>query len=186
VQVATAEEAVSSGAAAEPAPIPQISIERAPSLDHALFDQSAGTRAAIKAGVLGVLVSWILPFVGLLVTGSLAVYFYRRDRGLVLPPRIASRLGGAAGLVAFAITFVAFVVLLFGVHGQQAYIDYLLKSVQSMGRNSADPEMQNAAHFAATPVGIALTFFFGAIVAMLLAGAGGALASMALRRRTRN
>jgi hypothetical protein len=186
VQVAVAEDGPSGGAVAEPSPISQISIERAPTLEHALFDQSAGARAAIKAGVVGVLLGWILPFVGILVTGSIAVYFYRRERGLILPPRIASRLGGAAGLVAFSITFLAFVVLLFGLHGQQAYIDYLLKNVQTMGRNATDPEMQSAAHFAATPVGIALTYLFGAAVSMLLAAAGGALASVAFRHRTRN
>lgn len=186
VQLATAEEAGSLGSATAPAQIPEISIERAPTLEHALFDQNAGTRAAIKAGVLGVLVGWILPFVGILVTGSLAVYFYRRERGLVLPPRIASRLGGAAGLVAFTIGFLIVIVLLFATHGQQGYVDYLLKSVQTMGRHPADPDLQNAAHFAATPVGIALTFFFGAFIAMLLAAAGGALASVALRHRTRN
>lgn len=186
VQVAVAEDAGRLGTAAESAQIQQISIERAPTLEHALFDQSAGTRAAIKAGVVGVLVSWILPCVGVLVTGSLAVYFYRRERGLILPPRMASRLGGAAGLVTFSITFLVFVVLLFGLHGQQAYIDYLLKNVPTMGHNATDPDMQNAAHFAATPVGIALTYLFGAAVSMLLAAAGGALASVAFRHRTRS
>jgi len=174
------------GNGAEAAPIPQISIERVPTLERALFDQSAGTRAAIKAGVVGVLLSWILPFLGLLVTGSLAVYFYRRERGLILPPRMGSRLGGAAGLVTFTLTFLVFVVVLFGMHGQQAYIDYLLKSVQTIGRDPTDPDMQSAAHFAATPVGIGLTYLFGAAISMLLAAAGGALASVMFRHRTRN
>jgi MFS family permease len=185
VQVAAAEDAGALGATAEQAPIPQISIERAPSLDHALFDQSAGTRAAIKAGVAGIFLGMI-PFLGVVLTGWLAVYFYRREKGLVPATGIGSRLGGAAGVVAFAVNSLLIVIRIFLFHAQQEYIDALLKLTQALGYNSSDPDVQSVMRSLFTPSGLALTFLFGMIFSVLLAAVGGALASMALRDRTRN
>jgi len=185
VQVAVAEDAGNFGTGAEPTLIPQASFERAPTLEHVLFDQSAGTRAAIKAGVVGIFLG-IIPFVGIILTGGLAVYFYRREKGLVPATGIGSRLGGAAGVVAFAINSLFLVVRIFIFHAQQQYIDGLLKVAQALGYNSSDPDIQAMMHNLVTPSGLALTFVFGMIFAVLLAAAGGALASVALRRRTRS
>ena len=66
------------------------------------IDRGTAVRAAIKAGLLGVLIA-IIPLLGIVLTGALAVYFYRRENGFVLPAALGSRLGGAAGVVAFAI-----------------------------------------------------------------------------------
>lgn len=185
VQVAVAEDAGGLGTAAEPAQIQQISIERAPTLEHALFDQRAGTRAALKAGVLGIFLG-IVPFLGVVLTGWLAVYFYRREKGLVPAISIGSRLGGAAGVVAFAANSLLLVVRIFIFHAQQQYIDGLLKLTQALGYNSSDPDIQTIMHNLVTPSGLALTFVFGMIFAVFLGAAGGALASVALRRGTRN
>jgi len=55
-----------------------------------------GRRAGLFPGML-------VPFLALVVAGALAVFFYRRDSGLLLPPALAARIGGAAGVVAVAI-----------------------------------------------------------------------------------
>jgi MFS family permease len=185
VQIAVPEDASALGSAAESTPVRQISIERAPTLEHALFDQSAGTRAALKAGVLGIFLG-IVPFLGVILTGWLAVYFYRREKGLVPATSIGSRLGGAAGVVAFAINSLLLIVRIFIFHAQQQYVDGLIKLTQALGYNSSDPDIQSIMHNLVTPSGLALTFVFGMIFAVLLGAAGGALASVVLRHRTRN
>ena len=184
VQVATAEEVGNLGGAIASAPIPDISIERATTLGHALFDRGAGTRAAVKAGVVGIFLGMV-PFLGVVLTGWLAVYFYRREKGLVPATGIGSRLGGAAGVVAFAINSLLLVIRILLFHAQQEYIDGLLKLAQALGYNSSDPDIQSIMHGLFTPSGLAMTLLFGMIFSMLLAAAGGALASIALRHRTR-
>src|SRR6266851_10043646 len=58
------------------------------------MDRRVAVRAALKAGVLGVVIGMI-PFLGIVLTGGLAVFFYRRDNGFALPAALGSRLGGA-------------------------------------------------------------------------------------------
>src|SRR5258708_12667247 len=66
------------------------------------MDRSVAVRAALKADVLGVFIGMI-PFLGIVLTGSLAIFFYRRENGVPPPAALGSRLGGAAGAGAFAI-----------------------------------------------------------------------------------
>jgi hypothetical protein len=165
-------------------------IPEIPTLDRAhtrqgFFDQGAGTRAALKAGVLGIFVGMI-PFLGVVLTGWLAVYFYRREKGLAPAAGIGSRLGGAAGVVAFAINSLLILIRILVFHAQQEYVDNLLKIAQALGYNSADSEIQSAMHSLFTPAGLAMTFFFGMIFSVLLAAAGGALASVVLGNRPRS
>jgi hypothetical protein len=146
------------------------------------MNSSIAVRAALKAGVLGILIGMI-PFLGIVLTGALAIYFYRRENGFVLPPALGSRLGGAAGVVAFAINSLMISVRIFVFHAQQEYIDAILNIAQKFGANAADPDLQASIRNLFTPSGLAITFFFGMIVTVALASAGGALASLMLRPR---
>jgi len=154
---------------------------RPPGLQTSLFDRGTAVRAALKAGVLGVFISMI-PVLGVVLTGSLAVFFYRRERGLAPPTRIGSRLGAAAGVVAFAINSALIAIRVFVLHAQQEYIESFLKVAQAIGYNPADPDIQNAVHNLFTPAGMVLTFFFGMIFAVALAALGGAVAAAVMRR----
>ena len=146
------------------------------------MDRSLAVRAALKAGVFGFFIGMI-PFLGIVLTGALAVYFYRRENGFALPAALGSRLGGAAGVVAFAINALLIAIRIFVFHAQQEYTDTILKIAQRFGANAADPDFQASIHNLFTPSGLALTFFCGMIVTVVLASIGGALASLFLRPR---
>jgi hypothetical protein len=146
------------------------------------MDRGIAVRAALKAGVLGVFIG-IIPFLGIVVTGALAVYFYRRESRTVLPPTLGARLGGAAGVAAFAINALLITIRVFVFHAQQEYIDAILKVAQKFGTDVADPDIQTGIHSLFTPSGLAITFFFGMLIALILASIGGALTSLFLRPR---
>jgi hypothetical protein len=144
------------------------------------MDRNTAIRAALKAGVLGVFIGMI-PFLGVLLTGGLAVFLYRREKGVTLPAALASRLGGAAGIVAFGINAVLITIQIFFFHAQQRYADDIMAIAQKFGGNVADPDLQASIHNLFTPAGLAVTFFFGMILSVVLASVGGALASWFLR-----
>jgi hypothetical protein len=144
------------------------------------MDRNTAIRAALKAGVLGVFIGMI-PFLGVLLTGGLAVFLYRRENGVTLPAALASRLGGAAGIVAFGINAVLITIQVFVFHAQQRYADDIMAIAQKFGGNVADPDLQASIHNLFTPAGLAVTFFFGMILSVVLASVGGALASWFLR-----
>jgi hypothetical protein len=144
------------------------------------IDRSAAIRAAVKAGMLGVFIGMI-PLLGILLTGALAVYLYRRENGSTLPAALASRLGGAAGVVAFAINAVLITIQIFIFHAQQKYSDDIMAIAQRFGGKLTDPDLQASIHNLFTPAGLAVTLFFGMILSVVLASVGGALASLFLR-----
>jgi hypothetical protein len=145
------------------------------------LDSTAAVRAALKAGAAGVLISIIImPLIGILLAGVLAVYFYRREKGVILPAAPGARLGGAAGVVCFIISLLLVTIHIFAFHAQQLYIDGFLKAAQTFGNNPTDPVVQASLHNLLTPVGLAITFFFGMLFVIVLASIGGALASVFL------
>ena len=84
--------------------IPQIAdFDRPPVMQQSLFDRRIAARAALKAGALGVFIGMI-PVLGIVLTGSLAVYFYRREKGLAPPTAVGARIGGAAGSSSLQLT----------------------------------------------------------------------------------
>ncbi|MGD0824201.1 MAG: zinc ribbon domain-containing protein [Terriglobales bacterium] len=139
------------------------------------MDRGIAVRAALKAGVLGVFIGMI-PFLGIVLTGALAVYFYRRESRIVLPPALGARLGGAAGIVVFAVNAL-FTIPIIVFHAQQECIDSIVKVAQRYGINTAAPEFQTSIHSLFTPQGLA-SFF---IIALALSAVGGALTSVFLR-----
>jgi hypothetical protein len=141
------------------------------------MDSRIAVNAALKAGVLGVFIGAI-PVIGIVLTGALAVFFYRRKSRFVLPVALGARLGGAAGVVVFsigALLTIAIIVL----HAQQQCIDFMVKGYQRFGVNTADPEIQARIHDLFTPSGLAVNF----VAILVLASIGGALASLFMRRR---
>lgn len=141
------------------------------------MDRRIAVRAALKAGVLGVFISMI-PFLGIVLTGALAVFFYRRENGFVLPAVLGLRLGGAAGVVVFAINAL-FTILIIVFHAQQECIDGIVKIAQKYGVNTATPQFQATIRDLFTPSGLAINF----VVILVFASIGGALASLFLSPR---
>jgi hypothetical protein len=141
------------------------------------MDRAVAAHSAIKAGVLGVFIGAI-PLIGITLTGALAVYFYRRKSGLILPGALGARLGAAAGLVVFAIG-AFFTVVIIASHGQQQFIDFMMTTFQRFGANTADPRIQASLQNLFTPSGQVASF----IVTVGFASVGGALASLFLRSR---
>jgi hypothetical protein len=158
------------------------STETRPASSGSAMDRGKAVRAALKAGVLGVFIGMI-PFLGMVLTGALAVFFYRRENGVSPPTALGSRLGGAAGVVAFAINALMITIRIFIFHAQQEYIDAILKITQKFGANAADPDMQASIHNLFTPAGLVNTFLFVMIFTVVLASVGGALASLMNRPR---
>jgi hypothetical protein len=141
------------------------------------MNRGIAVRAALKAGVLGVFIG-IIPLLGIVLTGALAVVFYRRESGFTLPTALGSRLGGVAGVVVFAINAL-FILLIIVFQAQQKCIDAIATMAQRFGANTADPNFQAGIHNLFTPSGLAISF----LVAMVFASVGGALASLFLRPR---
>lgn len=144
------------------------------------MDRGIAGRAALKAGVLGIFISMI-PLLGIVLTGALAVYFYHRESKLALPAALAARLGAAAGIVTFGISAFLLTVRIFVFHGKQEYIDSLTQIAHTVGVNAADPEFQAGIHNLFTPAGMLMTFFFWMLITVVLGLAGGALASLLQR-----
>jgi hypothetical protein len=119
------------------------------------------------------------------LTGSLAVYLYRRASGLSLTASAGSRLGGAAGAVSFAISSVFMTIRIFFFNALQEYQDVMLKVARALGLNSTDPEVQDMIHRLSTPSGLAITLLFSLVIGVALAAIGGALAAALLQPRPR-
>jgi hypothetical protein len=160
--------------------IPQTSLFTRPGA----LDRRIAVRVALQAGILGLLIS-IIPFIGIVLTGSLAVYLYRRAGGLTLTASAGSRLGGAAGAVSFAISSVFMTIRIVFFHALQEYQDVMLKVASALGLNPTDPEVQDMIHRLSTPSGLAMTLLFSLVIGVALAAIGGALASAVLQPRAR-
>jgi hypothetical protein len=141
------------------------------------MDSRIASRAALKAGALGVFIAAI-PFIGMMLTGALAVFFYRRKSGFILPAALGARLGGAAGVVVFAVSAL-FVISIVVLHAQQECIEMMMTTLQRFGTNTADPVIQANIRNVFTLSGQALSF----LVAVVFGSVGGALASFLLRPR---
>jgi len=140
------------------------------------FDRGAAGRSALKAGLLGIFVGTI-PLIGMVLTGWLAVYFYRREKGAVPATSVGARLGGAAGVVVSAINALfAITVILF--HAEQACIDGIVEIAHKVGIDTTSPQFQNGVDQLFKPSGLISSF----VVFLMLAAAGGALATLLLRQ----
>jgi hypothetical protein len=146
------------------------------------LDRTIAVRAALQAGVLGFFIG-VIPFIGTMLTGALAVYLYQRAGGRSLLASAGSRLGGAAGAVSISISSVFIAVRIVVFHAVHEYQEVMLKVAQALGLNSSDPELQEMIHRLSTPSGLAIALLFSLVIGVALAAIGGALASALLRPR---
>lgn len=142
-----------------------------------IIDSRLAVRAALQAGVLGVFIA-MLPVLGIVLTGALAVFLYRRKNGFDLPAALGARLGGAAGVVVFAVNAML-VIPIIVLHAQQECVDRIVEVAQKYGINTATPQFQANLHELFTLSGLA-AFFVSTVV---LASIGGAIGSLLLRSR---
>ena len=158
---------------------------RIPSISSAVrggLDRRIAVRAAIQAGLLGLIIS-LIPFLGVVLTGALAVVLYRRAGGGVLSASAASRVGAAAGTVSFAISSFFMVVRIVVFHAQREYHDMIMKVAQSFGLDPKGPDVQEMIHMMTTPAGLAVTLLFSFIIGVALAAIGGAVAGSLIKPR---
>jgi hypothetical protein len=162
--------------------------EISPEVDAGPFDRPApsgnahksrtAVRAVLKAGALGIFVGAI-PLIGIPLTGALAVFFYRRRSGSMVPAALGAQLGGAAGFVVFAVGALL-VIATVSLHAQQQCIDVMTTTFHKFGADTADPDLQARIRDVFTPSGQALAFFITVVPASI----GGMLASLFIRSRT--
>jgi hypothetical protein len=145
-----------------------------------VFDQRAAMRSALKAGALGTFLGMI-PVLGIVLTGSLSVYFYRRKTGYYPPTGIGVRLGAAAGLVLFALNSVLIIPIIL-LHAQKECIDSLVQVAQKFGIDTTSPQFQASVRDLFTPAGLAKSL----VVALILTSVGGALCALVMRRGPRS
>jgi endogenous inhibitor of DNA gyrase (YacG/DUF329 family) len=141
------------------------------------IDSGAAVRAALKAGALGLFIGAI-PIIGIPLTGALAVFFYRRRSGSIVPAALGAQLGGAAGFFVFAIGALL-VIAVVGLHAQQQCVDTMITTFQKLGADTSDPNFQDRIRDVFTPSGQALAFF----ITIVPASIGGTLASLFFRPR---
>ena len=151
------------------------------------FNRETAVRCALKAGGLGVLIGIIvtIPLIGLLLAGTLAVLFYRRESKSSSDAWTGLKLGALAGAVWLGIDYLIEIVAVFATHSQQEVIEKLVKTWQAMGVDPNTPGIQTAIRIMFTPGGILLGLIFGAIFAGLLAGFTGAVTAAVMGHRNR-
>ena len=144
------------------------------------IDQRAAMRSALKAGAIGTFIGMI-PVLGIVLTGSLSVYFYRRKTGSYPPVATGARLGAAAGVVLFALNAILIIPIII-LHAQKECIDSLTQLVQKLGIDTASPQFRATVDGLFTVSGLAKSF----IVALVLTSVGGVLCALLMRQRSRS
>ena len=123
--------------------------------------------ATIIPGALGL---------GLLATGFLSVYFYRRRNPLAqLTLKLGARLGALSGVLGFVITVIASATAAAVLHSEGQLHALLLKAVQQYASRSSDPQ------------GFILMLIIGSIMMLLLflalSSMGGIIGAALLRKK---
>ena len=148
---------------------------------NAGLDRRIAVRAALLAGLLGLLTTTVIPLLGIVLTGALAIFFYRFFGGESLLMALAARLGAAAWTVSFAIFCFFYVTSV--VFARSQVEEQMIKRVQALGGDMPLAQVQEAVRFVLSPVGLSLTLlvYFG--IGVALAAIGGAVAASLGRGR---
>ena len=148
---------------------------------NAGLDRKIAVRAALLAGLLGLLATTVIPLLGIVLTGALAVFFYRLFGGEALLMALAARLGAAAWTVSFAIFCFFYVTSV--VFARPQVEEQMIKRVQALGGDMPLAQVQEAVRFVLSPVGLSLTLLLYFGIGVVLAAIGGAVAASLGRGR---
>ena len=138
-------------------------------------DRRIGRSAVLKAALIGILLAMMIPFLGSVLTGALAVWMYRRSGGFAHHSAFGARLGAAAASLAFFIVGAlnAFQILI--LHAQKESEETALKLFEAIGANTSDPQLLASLRWVFTPSGMIFSIIFGLIVSAALGALGGAI-----------
>ena len=136
--------------------------------------------AIIKAGVIGVFLGMI-PLLGSVLTGMLAVWLHRRAGGQPTA-RPAARMGAYAAALALCISAFLTIIQVFVFHARQQSEEAMVKLMTALGANLSDPELQASIHRLFTPSGMIMSFIFGLLFTLVLGAFGGYIASISRPR----
>lgn len=142
--------------------------------------QASTILAIIKAGIVGVFLGMI-PLLGSVLTGMLAVWLYRRAGGHPTA-RPATRMGSLAAALALSISAVLTVIQVFVFHARQQSEEALVRLMTALGGNVSDPDFQANIHRLFTPSGLLMSFVVGLLFTLVLGGFGGYIASVSRPR----
>jgi hypothetical protein len=150
---------------------------------------------ALPAAFLGLLITTLLSSVlrgalgvGLLASGFLSVYFFRRRNPFArLTLGLGARLGALTGMLGFAITAIATAGAIAVLHSAGNIHSLMLKAIQQYGAGSTNPQMAEVLEFYASRQGfvvmLALGFIMMLILFLVVSGVGGMLGAAALKRK---
>ena len=149
-------------------------VSERPDYTRGAIGDNPALRATLTAGILGVLIGMI-PLLGSVLIGVLAVYLYRRGGGSQPAASSGARMGAAAGAIAGALSALLFIVQVVVFHAQQEYQDQMLRVLRAFGASAAEAEA--AVQRALSPAGLTLSALFGIVIFAGLAAIGGAVAA---------
>jgi hypothetical protein len=146
--------------------------------------------ALAAAVAFGLTLLGLNPFVAALVTGLLAVAFFRRRRpGIVIRSGAGARLGVLSGSVLFGMLAILKTVAVVVLHKGEEIRSQMLDTAQQAAARHPGPEAQQFLDFVKTPGGFAFmmvgSVIVGLIAFVILSSSGGALAAAFLGRRDR-
>lgn len=166
-------------------PVPAASVpdtQLLPSPEHSgpPAAETAAVWAVIKAGIAGVFLGMI-PLLGSVLTGMLAVWLYRRAGGHPTA-RPAARMGALAAALALSISAFLTVIQVFVFHARQQSEEALVRLFTALGVNMSDPELQANIHSLFTPSGLMRSFIIALLITLALGGLGGFIVSVSRPR----
>ena len=143
--------------------------------EPATDDRRIARSALFKAGLIGILLVMMIPFLGSVLTGILAVWMYRRSGGTPHPSGFGARVGAAAAALAFFIVGATNAFQITILHAQRDSEEAAFKLFEAIGANVSDPQLLTSIHWVFTPPGMVFSIIFGVIVSAVLGALGGAI-----------
>jgi len=156
------------------------------------YNQHAALRAALHAGVVAAILSFIplrSAFVfALPVAGFLCVLLYRRRiPEKQLSPGAGFKLGSLAGLFAFAIFVVLTAAATLFSHAENELREAMLQAIHQAQARSPDAQARQMLDYFTTPHGLVVMmimgFAFTGVMFVLLSGMGGSISAKLLHRK---
>jgi hypothetical protein len=146
--------------------------------------------ALAAAVALGLTLLGLNPFVAALVTGFLAVAFFRRRRpGVVMGSGAGARLGAFSGFLFFGMSTILETLAVVVLHKGAEVRGAMLDKVQQAATRYPGPDVQPFLDFVKSPDGFAVmmvaSIIFGFLAFIVLSGCGGALGAAFLGRHDR-